>query len=62
MKRRISDDILGERAKMKWSSPELERTVRDRIDRYKSGNNDSRVTELVEKIKKRRRAVLPAQR
>jgi hypothetical protein len=53
-RKRISDEILGERAKMKWRDSWTERQVRDRIDRYKSGNNDSRVAELIERLKRRR--------
>jgi hypothetical protein len=51
--KRISDEILGERAKMRWKDPYLERHVRDRIDRYKARNNDSKVAEYIHKILKR---------
>lgn len=53
--KRISDDILGSRAKMKWKDPYLERHVRTRIDRYKEQSRDSRVPELIDKIQRRLR-------
>lgn len=55
--KRISDEILGNRPPPKWRDADHERTVRDRIDRYKGGNNDSRVAEMIDRIQRRRKSI-----